>query len=68
MNKELDEIVQFYMDIANLKYSEDKKEENALYLKEVSKKYFTKYQLNNKKNYLHLHYVLGGLINKNQLN
>jgi hypothetical protein len=56
------------MDIANLKYSEDKEEENALYLQEVSKKYLTKYQLNNKKIYLNLHYILSGLINIEQFN
>jgi hypothetical protein len=65
---ELDEIVQFYIYIANLKYSEDKKEEKDLYFQEVSKKYLTKYQLNNKKIYLNLHYRLSGLINIEQFN
>ncbi len=68
MNKdELDEIVQFYIYIANLKFWEYGKSKD-LYLQEVSKKYFTKYQLNNKKNYLNLHYRLSGLINIEQFN
>jgi hypothetical protein len=68
MNKELDEIAQFYIYIATLKYSEDKEEGKDLYLQEVSNKYFTKYQLNNKKIYLNLHYRLSGLINIEQFN